>query len=197
VRGAPPHAMRRGAPVDRTQPADAPVADRRELIELGRIVGRHGVRGEVRLLPHDPDSDAVLDDRPVLLRGRDGTAQWRHVAASRPHKRFMLLTFAGIASANDADALVGATVAIARAQLPPPPPGAVYHADLVGCAVQTTAGTALGTVRELIVTGSNDVCVVRGTGREYLIPLIADVIARLDVAARSIVVHPLPGLLDA
>jgi 16S rRNA processing protein RimM len=52
-------------------------------------------------------------------------------------------------------------------------------------------------VRELIVTGSNDVCVVRGTGREYLIPLIADVIATLDTAGREIVVHPVPGLLDA
>jgi 16S rRNA processing protein RimM len=72
----------------------------------------------------------------------------------------------------------------------------VYHADLLGCAVVTTDGTALGTVREMLVTGSNDVCVVRDDGREVLVPLVADVIAQIDVAGRRLVVHPLPGLLD-
>ena len=87
-------------------------------------------------------------------------------------------------------------MAVPRAALPPPGPAAVYHVDLIGCAVRTTAGEALGTVQEMIVTGSNDVCVVRGGGREVLIPLVADVIAALDTAARTIVVHPLPGLLE-
>ena len=72
----------------------------------------------------------------------------------------------------------------------------MYHADLIGCAVRTTAGESLGTVQEMIVTGSNDVCVVRGGGREVLVPLVADVIASLDTEARTIIVHPLPGLLE-
>jgi 16S rRNA processing protein RimM len=83
-----------------------------------------------------------------------------------------------------------------RADLPSAGPAEAYHADLIGCAVRTTAGEALGTVEELILTGSNDVCVVRGGGREVLIPLVADVIAVLDTGARTIVVHPLPGLIE-
>jgi 16S rRNA processing protein RimM len=151
----------------------------------------------VRVLPHNPESSVVLEIPAVILTRADGSTHSRRVLAGRPHKRFALLQLEGVATAEDAEALVGCTVSVPRAQLPPPGPAAVYHVDLLGCAVRTTAGEALGTVAELIVTGSNDVCVVRGDGREHLIPLVADVIAEIDTRARTIVVHPLPGLLDA
>lgn len=150
----------------------------------------------MRLRLHNRDSTAAAALASVVLLRADGASDMRRVDAARPHKQFVLLQLEGATSAADADALVGCRVAVPRSALPAPEPAAVYHVDLIGCAVRTTAGDALGTVRELIVTGSNDVCVVRGGGREYLIPLIADVIAGLDTAAREIVVHPVPGLLD-
>jgi 16S rRNA processing protein RimM len=166
-----------------------------QLVELGRIVNRHGIRGEVRMLPYNPESPAARTSPALVLTRPDGSSESRRVLARRPHKQFLLLTLEGVATANDAEALVGCRVSVARRHLPSDAAG-VYHIDLVGCAVRTTAGEALGTVAEIIVTGSNDVCVVRGGGREVLIPLIADVIAELDAAARTIVVHPIPGLLD-
>ncbi len=168
-----------------------------ELVELGRIVNRHGIRGEVRVLPHNPESSTVVELAAVVLTRPDGSAESRRVLGGRRHKRFALLRLEGVGTASDAEALVGCGVAIPRQQLPPPGPAAAYHVDLIGCAVRTTAGEHLGTVQELIVTGSTDVCVVCGSGREFLIPLVADVIAELDTAARTIVVRPLPGLLDA
>jgi len=167
-----------------------------ELVELGRIVNRHGIRGEVRVLSHNPESNAVVEMSTVLLTRADGSHTQHRVLAARRHKQFTLLHLEGVATANDAEGLIGCGVAVPRAQLPPAGPAAVYHLDLIGCAVRSTTGELLGTVDELIVTGSNDVCVVRGAGREYLIPLVADVIAELDTAARTIVVRPLPGLLD-
>jgi 16S rRNA processing protein RimM len=175
--------------------AHRPISAAGELVELGRIVNTHGIGGEVRVLPHNP-ADGVLTSRgEVVLTGDDGSVERRRVHGARRHKRFALLRLEGVASANEAEALVGRGVAIPRAELPAAG-DSVYHIDLIGCAVRTTGGEALGIVQELIVTGSNDVCVVRGGGREVLIPLVADVIASLDVAARQIVVHPLPGLLD-
>ena len=87
-------------------------------------------------------------------------------------------------------------MAVTGPALPPPGGEAVYHADLIGCAVVTAAGAALGTVREMLVTGSNDVCVVRDGAREVLVPMIADVIAEIDLAGRRLVINPVPGLLD-
>lgn len=164
-------------------------------MEVGRIVKRHGVRGELRVRLHNPDSDAfdALDRLAVI--GPDGVPEWRGVDGARPHKGLILVRLAGVSTADAAEALIGRVVAVSREQLPAPRAGAVYQHDLLGCPVRTESGEDLGCVAEFIVTGSNDVCVVRGRGREYLIPLIDDVIVEMR-PGDAIVVRPLPGLLD-
>lgn len=174
---------------------EPPGQDGGPLVELGVLVNRHGVRGEVRLLPHNPDSTLAADARELILIHRDGRHEARRVRGARRHKRFVLLVLEGVDSVEAATALLGCRVAVPRSALPPPAPGEAYHADLLGCAVETTAGAPLGAVAEVLAMPSTDVLVVRGAGGEHLIPLIADVIASLDVAARRIVVVPLPGLL--
>lgn len=183
----------RGRPPESAHPA---ISSPTELVELGRIVNRHGIRGELRVLSHNPESAAMIEASSVVLTRDNAAPEWRRVLEARPHKHFALLRLEGVATANEAEALIGCGVALPREQLPPPG-AAVYHIDLIGCAVRTASGEVLGTVEELIVTGSNDVCVVRGGGREVLIPLIADVIVALDTESRTIVINPLPGLLDA
>ncbi|HSP96891.1 MAG TPA: ribosome maturation factor RimM [Candidatus Dormibacteraeota bacterium] len=183
-------------PTDRpTRPAEPPARDE-SLVELGPIVNRHGIRGELRLLLHNPESDAALTCAEVVVRWPDGRREARRVRGARRHKRFALLQLAGVDDATAAETLIGCTVSVPRAALPPAGDDAVYHADLLGCAVVTTAGEALGTVREILVTGSNDVCVVRDATREVLVPMVADVIAEIDVAGRRLIVRPLPGLFD-
>ena len=51
-------------------------------------------------------------------------------------------------------------------------------------------------MRETFSTGLNDVWVVEAGEREWLIPVIADVVRAIDRAARRIVIEPIPGLLD-
>jgi len=180
------------------RPAGRRVASRDggPLVEIGRIVNRHGIHGEVRVLPHNPETTTLNAVEWVVLRDANTPGERRRVVARRRHKRFVLLRLEGCDTANDAEALVGRTVCVPREQLPPRQPHEVYQVDLIGCTVRTDSGDDLGTVREIFATGSNDVCVVWDGTREYLIPLIADVIVRLDPAAGEIVIHPVPGLLD-
>ncbi len=182
-----------GRPAGSTTRSDP---DDNALVELGAIVNRHGLRGELRLLPHNPASEIADAAEELMLVHRDGRRESRRVRGARRHKLFVLLTLDGVDDADAAEALIGCKVAVPRSALPPAGPDAAYHADLIGCAVHTDAGIALGTVHEVMAMPSNDVLVVRGAGREHLIPLIADVIAELDVAARRVVITPLPGLLE-
>lgn len=149
------------------------------------------------MLPHNPESTTVDTLESVLLRAADASVERRRVLGRRRHKRFLLLRLEGCETADDAEALVGRAVCITKDELPPRQPHEAYHVELIGCTVRTDTGDVLGTVREVLVTGSNDVCVVTGGAREHLIPLIADVVVRLDVAAGEVVIRPLPGLLDA
>jgi 16S rRNA processing protein RimM len=83
-----------------------------------------------------------------------------------------------------------------RDQLPETDEGEYYWVDLIGLRVVTDDGAELGTLREIIETGSNDVYVVQGREKEYLIPALADVVSSIDLEAGTMTVTPLDGLLD-
>jgi len=148
------------------------------------------------VLLHNPTS-TTLDQLPeVLLSFPDGVEEPRKLLSARRHKNFVLVKFDGVLTVNEAEALVGCTVSVGSDDLPSLGRGEVYCRDLVGCAVQTEDGRDLGSVCEVFATGSNDVCVVRQGETEHLIPLIEDVVVRLDVSKGEMIIRPLPGLLD-
>jgi 16S rRNA processing protein RimM len=166
-----------------------------ELIALGHLVRPHGLRGELRMRPYNPDTTALEGGTTVFLR-RDGEHEQRRLNSVRRHKNVVLLTFEGCDDIDAAQELVGCEVCLSPDRLAPLAPGEIYHHELVGMRVRTTDGEDLGTVAEVMAVPSNDVLVVRDDTREHLIPLIADVVKEIDVAARSVVIEPIPGLLD-
>lgn len=166
------------------------------LIPLGRIVNTHALRGELRVRLYNPASTTLAAGMRVALRR--GTVRHDYVVYGlRPHRHLALMTLEGCDSMTAAEALVGYEVCISEDDLPAAAPGEIYHFQLIGMNVVTTTGDHIGTVEEMMTTGSADICVVRGQDREYLIPLIADVVKAVDREGCRIVIDPLPGLLDS
>jgi 16S rRNA processing protein RimM len=76
------------------------------------------------------------------------------------------------------------------------PEGEYYFRDIVGCSVVSDESQLLGTVKDILSTGANDIWVVKmPNGKELLIPVIDDVVLNVDIAERKITVHLLEGLL--
>lgn len=165
------------------------------LIALGEVVSTHATHGELRVHLFNPGSTTLSDGLTVVLR-RGAEQQQRRVVALRPHKHFILLSLEGCESMTAAQELVGYEVCVREQDLPPTGPDEVYHYQLLGMTVVTTAGSEVGVVADVISTPSNDVCVVRADAHEHLIPLIADVVRQVDRARHRLVIDPLPGLLD-
>lgn len=180
---AAPHALRELAVTDET------------LVSLGKVVKPHGIRGEIRFAPFNPTSTTVKAGSIVILR-QNGAEQPRRVIAVRPHKHLQLLTLEDCTSMTAAETLVGAEVCVPASALPAPDPGEVYHRQILGLAMVTLDGTAVGTVVEIMPLPSADVCVVRADSREHLVPLVADIVKEIDVQGGRIVIDPPPGLLD-
>jgi 16S rRNA processing protein RimM len=126
----------------------------------------------------------------------EGPWQPRQLVSAKVHGRNVLLRFEDFATIEDATPLVGTILAIPEDELPAAAPGEFYAYQLEGLEVVTDKGDRLGTVHHLIPTGSNEVLVVRDGAREHLIPVIADVIRRVDLADGRIVIEPIEGLLD-
>jgi 16S rRNA processing protein RimM len=108
----------------------------------------------------------------------------------------MLAALDGVTSRDAAEALVGSVVLVDIRDLPPVAEDEFYYHEVADFRVETTSGERLGEIAETFATGLNDVWVVRGGSREYLIPVIADVVRAIDRAGRRIVIEPVPGLLD-
>jgi len=146
----------------------------------------------VRITPLTSNEARFQPGETVLVRGRPTTI----VDVQRP-KGYPIVQFAGYESANAAELLRDTFVEIRAEDLPVLPAGEYYVHDLVGLRVVTTTGEAVGTLAEVLETGANDVYLVRRAGRrDALIPAIADVVQAVDLAAGTLTIDPLPGLLD-
>jgi 16S rRNA processing protein RimM len=150
----------------------------------------------MRVRLFNPASTALVAGTCVVLR-RGAEQCERSVRAVRRHGQSLLLTLEGCESMSAAEALIGCEICVRRTDLPPAAAGEIYHYELVGMSVVTTAGVEIGTVSEVMSVPSNDVCVVRAGSREHLVPLIADVVKQVDRERRRIVIEPLPGLLES
>lgn len=164
-------------------------------VTVGRILRPHGIRGELRVTPETDFPERLAGLVEVVLL-KDGRSTPVRVDRIRPHGREILVKLAGVDSVEQAETWRGAELAVPRTEIPVLPAGRHYVFEVIGLRVQTDAGEELGRVTEVLRTGSNDVYVVQGAGREYLIPAISSVVLTIDPAAGRLVIHPLPGLLE-
>lgn len=161
------------------------------MLECGKIVNTHGLRGEVKVVYYTDAPDFF--NTVKTLYGKAGRAFT--LQSFRQSKGSVLLKLQGIDTVEAAEALVGETLSVRRRDLPPLPEGRYYIADILGMEVVTDAGRSLGKVVDVFKTGSNDVYTVRGD-KEYLIPVIDEVILGTDLSAKRITIKPLKGLLE-
>ncbi len=168
---------------------------RKEFLEAGKIVGTHGVRGELRVEPWC-DSAAFLAGFKTLYWDNGATPV--KVLASRVHKSLVLMKLEGVESATQGDLLRGKVLYLARkdAKLPE---GRYFIQDLIGMEVQDAdTGKVYGTLREVFQTGANDVYRIQGeNGKEFLFPAVDEMIAETDLEAGTIKVRPIPGIFDS
>lgn len=171
-----------------------------ERIVLGEIVGAHGLKGELRVRIAGDVPDHLLAAEVVWLgrRARDPEARRRVVrGAGLAPRGEVRLALEGIDRREDVVPLIGLLVTASPDLLPALPPGEFYWYELVGCRVETAAGEAVGTVREIWETGAHDVLLVEDEdGVRRLVPTAEALLESIDLEARRIVVVDLPGLLE-
>lgn len=180
-------------------PADSAVEARR--VVLGRVSGAHGLRGELRVqyFGDDPENLAAA---PELWLGSDradpAARRFEVVRVSSGRPGEVRVALRGLDDRDAAESLRGRLVLGDPAHLVPLADGEFYWHELVGCAVWSTEGEAIGTVREIWETGAHDVLVVEtADGRQHLLSTARELMPEVDVAARRVSVRLLPGMLDA
>lgn len=167
-----------------------------KFLRVGVITSPHGVRGEVKVFPTTDDPGRFRDLKTVLLdTGKEQLPLT--VQGVKFFKNMVILKFKEYDNINDVERFRRKDLLIAREQAVALEPDEYFITDLIGLAAEDENGNLLGTVKDVIETGANDVYVIeRAEGGELLLPAIGDCILQVDLEAKTMKVHVLEGLAD-
>ena len=165
----------------------------KKYLETGKIVGTHGIKGELRVECWCDSPDFLNKKKKVYLQEGKQCLEVR----SRVHKHIAIMKVKGIDTIEEAERLRNKVLYMDRndVQLEE---GAYFIQDLIGMEVyDVDNGTLYGKVTDVMQTGANDVYqITADDGKNYLIPVIDEVVITISVDEEKIFIRPLKGIFD-
>lgn len=181
----------RAAAYDVDMKAEEPME--KGLLEIGKVVAIHALRGEMRVQPWCDSPDFLGEFDELWLDG-----QWREVESARPHKNIVILKLKGIDTPEAAQKMVNKILYMDRDQVELPE-GSYFIVDLIGLQVVDADDPqkVYGELTDVSQTGANDVYHVRFVdGKTRYVPAIPQVVIATDLEAGVMAIRPLEGLFD-
>ena len=162
-------------------------------LELGQIVGTHGIRGEMRVNPSCDSPDFARRFKTLYFDSLGGKSVG--VVSCRPHGNIILIKLDGINDIDTAASKKGAVLYFARddAALPE---GTWFIEELKGCrCIDSDDGREYGKIFDVIQNPANDVwCIRDKNGSEYMLPAVKSVIISVDVKNETALISPIKGI---
>ena len=153
------------------------------MVVVGKLGRPFGVRGLVRVLSLTDVPNRFENLTDVTLESPTGQTLVTRVTNVRTDGRSYLVRFATFSTPEEARDYSGAWLKIPQKDVPPAPEGHHYQFELIGLTVQDESGHVLGTLEEVVEVPHRHLFVIRGTGKEYLLPALRKWISGVDVAA--------------
>ena len=166
-----------------------------DLLEVGVVIGVHGLRGDVKIRPLPTGDLALPGAREVYLKDSSDLLVAYEAVRSSKHKQNILLRLAGMENLSAAESLVGVSVWMAKADLPELDDEQYYWSDLEGLDVVDQQQGVLGRVVGMFATAAHDILEVDGPAGEILIPAIEPFLVKVDREAGQLQVNLPEGLV--
>ena len=164
-------------------------------LEIGQIVNTFGIKGMVKVKPFTDDIKRFDSLKKVYIENNSNKKEYE-IEEVKYHKNMVLIKFEGIENIEQAERLRNSYLTISRDSAEELEEGRYYVVDLLGLEVYTDEQILLGTLEDIFNTGSNDIYVVKNEeGKQILLPAIQDVIKKIDIENKKVIVHLLPGLV--
>lgn len=165
-------------------------------LQVGIISSTHGVRGEVKVFPTTDDVKRFKKLKEVIVdTGKEQVVL--EIEGVKFFKQFAILKFKGNNNIDDVMKYKGKSLFVTRENAVKLRKDEYFIADLIGLKVIDEEEKEIGTLRDVMETGANDVYVIDCVdGRELLLPAIRQCVLFVDLEAGFVKVHVLEGLLD-
>lgn len=159
---------------------------------VGKLGSTYGIRGWLRIYSSTEQAESIFDYQPWFLKIK-GKWQPTELENWRHHNHEIIVKLKGVDDREAAQILANVEIGVDLSVFPELEEGDYYWHDLIGCSVVNLEGYAMGTVTEMMETGSNDVLVVKANTKdafgkqERLIPFLYEqVVKRVDLTTKTI-----------
>ncbi|MCM1314667.1 MAG: ribosome maturation factor RimM [Muribaculaceae bacterium] len=164
---------------------------KKEYLEAGKIVNTHGIRGEIKIMPYTDVPELLCEFDRLFLNKQE-----IFIERSRVAKNMVIAKLEGVDTPEQAEKLRNKILYMHRDDLELDD-DTYFIQDLIGIEVKDVeTGVIYGKIVDVMQTGANDVYVIKGSDREYLIPAIADVVVSTDIDNNVMTIKVLDGLFD-
>ena len=162
--------------------------------KIGQIVNTQGLKGEVRVYPFTDDIYR-FDDLEEFYLGKDLETKWE-VERVRYKGNMVIMKIKNVDRVEDAEKLRNKFMYVSREDSRELEEGEFFIADMIGIEVFTIDGEKVGELKDVLQYAANDVYVVKGEEKEYLIPAIMKFVPTIDMNERKMIIDPIKGMLD-
>ena len=159
---------------------------------VGKLGSTYGIRGWLRIYSSTEQTESIFDYKPWFLKIK-GEWQPTELENWRHHIHEIIVKLKGVDDREAAQTLANVEIGVDLSVFPELEEGDYYWHDLIGCSVVNLEGYTMGTVTEMMETGSNDVLVVKANTKdafgkqERLIPFLYEqVVKRVDLTTKTI-----------
>lgn len=168
----------------------------KDMLRIGVVTTTHGLHGEVKVFPTTDDVKRFKKTDEVILITKQGNLTL-HVESAKFFKNIVIVKFKEYNDINEVEGFRKCDLMVTRENALPLKEGQFYFCDVIGATVVDEDGAEIGTVKDVIETGANNVFSIETKeGKEVLFPVIPQCIRKVDVEAGIVTAHIMKGLLD-
>ena len=167
-----------------------------KIVPLGRLLKPHGIKGELKVLFYNEDSNSLENNQIIFLSDLNNKIIEYKIERIFYSFKKNRIKFFDINTIEEAEELRGYTLNVLRLDLPKLDKNEYYINDLVGYILIDDSNKNYGIVSDVLVLPANNVLSVTMENKEYLIPLIDDVILDINQEEKKIIIDPIKGLFN-
>lgn len=167
---------------------------KKQFLEAGKIVGTHGIAGDIKVQSWCDSPDVLTDFDTLYLSPSEPVT----VRRAFVHKNVVILHLAGVDSCDDAQALRGRVLYLNRDDIDLPD-DLVFIQDMIGLTVyDVRTDSVIGTLKEVLTTNpAHDMYVIaRPDAPDALIPACEPFLVSVDLDAGRLTVRTIEGLIE-
>jgi len=161
-------------------------------IRIGKIVNTHGIRGDIKVLPLTDDPSRFEELKVIYIDNENTEVEIQKVWYS---KGFVMLKLKEFNNINDVIKFKNSYILIDEKNAVKLPNDTFFISQVIGLSVFCTDGNKLGEVIDVLQPGGNDVYVIKGDNKEYLIPAVKEFIKSVEIENKKMIIDPIEGMI--